>query len=97
MLEWADNNHLIPEGAVDLLKPVVVLCASKVSLDELWNLVHSIKKFHQASLFSHIDRCSNGKLLSHLVTWSEPSLDIISLTERENLCNITLVKNSSCH
>ena len=82
MLEWADNNRLTPEGAVDLLKPLLVLCTSKVTLDELWNLVHSKKSFHQSCLFDCVARCSDGKILSHLVTDTSPDVDAKSLARQ---------------
>ena len=82
MLEWADNNHLTSEGAVDLLKPLLVLCISKVTLDELWNLVHSKKSFHQSCLFDCVARCSDGRILSHLVTDTSPDVDARSLARQ---------------
>ena len=82
MLEWADNNHLTLEGAVDLLKPLLVLCTSKVTLEELWNLVHSKKSFHQTCLFDCVGRCSDGKILSHLITDTSPDVDARSLARQ---------------
>ncbi len=66
MLEWADNNQLIPDKAIHFTKPLLILCTKKESVLDIWNMVHSRRAFHQSSLLRSVNTCSDGKLLSYL-------------------------------
>ena len=80
MLEWGDNNYLIPDGSVNLRKPLLVLCAEKQSLNNLWDLVHSSNAFHQSSLFRSAKKCSDGMHRSFLVADTKSAIGTRYLT-----------------
>ncbi len=84
MLEWADNNQLIPDGTINLSKPLLILCTKKESVD-LWNMVHSKSAFHQSSLLRSVSTCSDGKSLSYLATDAESACNIGSVAEQYKL------------
>ena len=67
MLEWADKNHLITNGAVNLHKPLLVLCKDEQAVSDMWFLLHSHDAFHQSSLFVSNQRCSDGMGRSYIV------------------------------
>ncbi len=79
MLEWADNNQLIPDRAMNLRKPLLILCTEKESVDDLWNIVHSKSAFHQSSLLCSVSTCSDGKSLSYLATDAESAANTGSI------------------
>ncbi len=85
MLEWADNNQLIPDGAINLKKPLLILCTKKGSVEDLWNMVHSKSAFHQSSLLRLVNTCSDGKSLSYLATDAESACNIGSVAEQYKL------------
>ncbi len=85
MLEWADNNQLIPDGVMNLRKPLLILCTKKESVDDLWNMVHSKSFFHQSSLLCSVSTCSDGKYLSYLATDAESAANTGSIAGQYKL------------
>ncbi len=85
MLEWADNNQLTPDKAMNLRKPLLILCTKKESVDDLWNIVHSKSAFHQSSLLCSVSTCSDGKSLSFLATDTESAANTGSIAGQYKL------------
>ncbi len=89
MLEWADNNQLIPDGVLNLRKPLMILCTKKESVDYLWNIVCSKSAFHQSSLLCSVSTCSDGKSLSYLATDTESAANTGSIARQHKTNFIT--------
>jgi len=60
MLEWAENNSLIPRRACSHKKPLLILCYDEFALSHFRDLLYSNKAFHQSSIFTNIYKCSGN-------------------------------------
>ncbi len=79
MLEWENNNQLIPDRAMNLRKPLLILCAKTEFLE------HSKSAFHQSSLICSVSICSDGKSLSYLATDTESAANTGSIAGQYKL------------
>ena len=79
VLEWADKNHLIPDGAINLNKPLLVLCTDEGSQNMLFGLFQSRPPYHQTAVFSSLDQCSDSQHRSYIIRDPASARNIVDI------------------